>query len=377
MIEIKSIASVGMADIIGTGVVAIFWFYLATMLDTEQYGEIHYILGIAGIAYTISLLGTQNTITVFTAKNLKIESTLYFLTLAITSVSAIILVLIFYRLDVSLIVFGFIISELSIGYLLGEKNYTSYSKYVLTQKILTMSLGIGFYFLFGVEGIIYGLALSYIHFIIIFFKIFHKFNINFPILKSRFGFVRDNYFYSLSSGFRNHFGKLIIMPLLGFSVLGNYALALQVVAVLMMFSNIIFKYLLSQEASNISHDKLKKITILVSIGISALGIIFLPLAITSIFPKYILAVDAIRIMSLGVIPSTISILYTSKLLSIENSKTVLIGKLISILTMIIGIVVLSNFLDLIGIAIAFVLSSTIECSYLIYYSKINKGVKSD
>ena len=114
-----------MADTIGTGVVVIFWFYLATMLDTEQYGEIHYILGIAGIAYTISLLGTQNTITVFTAKNLKIESTLYFLTLAITSVSAIILVLIFYRLDVSLIVFGFIISELSIGYLLGKKNYTS------------------------------------------------------------------------------------------------------------------------------------------------------------------------------------------------------------------------------------------------------------
>jgi hypothetical protein len=41
----------------------------------------------------------------------------------------------------------------------------------------------------------------------------------------------------------------------------------------------------------------------------------------------------------------------------------------------VGIIVLGNFLDL--ISIAFVLSSTIESSYLIYYNKINKGVKSD
>ncbi len=377
MAEIKNIASIGMADTVGVGMTAIFWFYMATLLDTEQYGEIHYFLGIAGIAYAISLIGTQNTITVFTAKNFKSESTLFFLTLAITSISSIILFLIFYRLDISLILFGFIISELSIGYLLGKKNYTGYSKYILTQKILTMSLGIVFYFLIGIDGIIYGLALSYIHFIIIFLKIFNKSKINFPFLKSHGGFIRDNYFYSLSLGFKTQLGKLIIVPLLGFSILGNYALALQVVAVLMMFSNIIFKYLLSQEASNILHDKLKKITVLVSIGISILGIILLPLAITLIFPKYILAVDAIRIMSLAVIPSTISIYYNSKLLSLENSKTVLIGKLISVITMIIGIVVLGNFLDLIGIAIAFVLSSTIESSYLIYYNKINSGKNND
>jgi len=374
--EIKNIASVGMADSVGVGMSAIFWFYMATLLEAEQYGEIHYFLGIAGIAYAISLIGTQNTITVFTAKNFKIEPTLYFLTLVITSVSAIILALVFYRLDISLIVFGFVISEFSIGYLLGKKKYTDYSGYVLAQKGLTMGLGIGFYFLFGVDGIIYGLALSYIHFIIIFFKIFDKFKINFPLLKSHSGFVRDNYFYSLSNGFRSHLGKLIIVPLLGFSILGNYALALQVVAVLMMFSNIIFKYLLSQEASNILHDRLKKITILVSVGISILGIILLPLAITLIFPKYIQAIDAIRIMSLVVIPSTISILYTSKLLSSENSKTVLIGKLISVVTIIVGIVVLGHFLNLIGIAIAFVLSSTIEAAYLIYYNKINNGEKN-
>ncbi len=377
MAEIKSIASIGIADVAGVGLLAVFWFYMATMLDTEQYGEIHYFLGIAGLAYSISLIGTQKTLIVSVAKKFKTVSTLSFITLIVASVSAVLVILIFYRFDVMLIIFGFIISELSIGYLLGKKIYKDYSKYVLTQKILMASLGTGFYFLIGVEGIIYGFALSYLHYIIIFYKIFSGTKISFSTLKSHSNFIRDNYLYSLSIGFRGHLGNIIIVPLFGFAVLGNYALALQFMAILMMFSNIIFKYLLGQEASNIQHEKLKKVTILVSIGISILGITLLPLAITSVFPKYVDSIDAIRVMSLAILPSTITILYTSKLLSLEKSKGVLIGKVISVITMIVGIVTLGKFLDLTGIAIAFVSASAIEAVYLMYYSKIKSEEKYD
>ena len=169
----------------------------------------------------------------------------------------------------------------------------------------------------------------------------------------------------------------MIVPLFGFAVLGNYALSIQFIAVLMMFSNIIYKYLLGQEASNIQHEGLKKVTILVSIVISVLGITLLPLAVTSVFPKFIDSIDAIRIMSLAVLPSTITILYTSKLLSLERSKAVLIGKVISVLAMIVGIVVLGKFFDLIGIAIAFVSASTIEAIYLISYSKFKSVVNNE
>ena len=377
MAEIKSIASIGIADVAGMGLVAIFWFYMATVLDAEQYGEIHYFLGIAGLAYAISLIGTQNTLIVSTAKKIKTVSTLSFITFIVASISATIVILIFYRFDVMLIIFGLIISELSIGYLLGKKIYKDYSKYVLTQKILMASLGTGFYFLIGVEGIIYGFALSYLHYIIIFYKIFSGTKISFSTLKSHSNFIRDNYLYSLSIGFRGHLGNIIIVPLFGFAVLGNYALALQFIVVLMMFSNIIYKYLLGQEASNIQHEGLKKVAILVSIGISVLGITLLPLAITSVFPKYVDSIDAIRVMSLAILPSTITILYTSKLLSLEKSKGVLIGKVISVITMIVGIVTLGKFLDLTGIAIAFVSASAIEAVYLMYYSKINSEEKYD
>ena len=377
MAEIKSIASIGIADVAGMGLVAIFWFYMATELDTAEYGEIHYFLGIAGLAYAISLIGTQNTLIVSTAKKIKTVSTLSFITFIVASISATIVILIFYRFDVMLIIFGLIISELSIGYLLGKKIYKDYSKYVLTQKILMVTLGSGFYFLLGIEGILYGLALSYFHYIIIFYKIFSKSKISFSNLKPHSGFIRDNYLYSLSIGFRGHLGNLIIVPLFGFAVLGNYALSLQFIVVLMMFSNIIYKYLLGQEASNIQHEGLKKVAILVSIGISFLGITLLPLAVTSVFPKYIDSIDAIRVMSLTILPSTIAILYTSKLLSMEKSKAVLIGKAIQVLTMIAGIVVLGKFFDLMGIAIAFVSATIIEVIYLISYSKFKSVVNNE
>ena len=377
MAEIKSIASIGIADVAGMGLVAIFWFYMATELDTAEYGEIHYFLGIAGLAYAISLIGTQNTLIVSTAKKIKTVSTLSFITFIVASISATIVILIFYRFDVMLIIFGLIISELSIGYLLGKKIYKDYSKYVLTQKILMVTLGSGFYFLLGIEGILYGLALSYFHYIIIFYKIFSSSKIKFSSLKPHSGFIRDNYLYGLVNGFKGHIGSLIIVPLFGFAILGHYAIALQFIAVLMMFSNIIYKYLLGQESSNIQHEGLKKVTILVSIVISVLGITLLPLAVTSVFPKYIDSIDAIRVMSLTILPSTIAILYTSKLLSMEKSKAVLIGKVISVLTMIAGIVVLGKFFDLIGIAIAFVSASTIEAIYLTSYSKFKSVVNNE
>ena len=84
MAEIKSIASIGIADVAGMGLVAIFWFYMATELDTAEYGEIHYFLGIAGLAYAISLIGTQNTLIVSTAKKIKTVSTLSFITVSYT-----------------------------------------------------------------------------------------------------------------------------------------------------------------------------------------------------------------------------------------------------------------------------------------------------
>ena len=80
-------------------------------MNPEEYGEIHYFLGIAGIGQIFSLIATSNTMTVYSAKNDKIQSTLFVISLVIGLVSSIIIFLVYQKLDVSLLVFGYIIFE--------------------------------------------------------------------------------------------------------------------------------------------------------------------------------------------------------------------------------------------------------------------------
>ena len=43
----KDLASIGFANIVGSGISAIFWLYIAAVIEPEQYGEIHYFIAIA------------------------------------------------------------------------------------------------------------------------------------------------------------------------------------------------------------------------------------------------------------------------------------------------------------------------------------------
>ena len=364
LIGLKGLASIGFSDIVGAGISAVFWLYIAATIEPESYGEINYFLGIAGIASYIALFGTQNTITVYTAKNVKIQSTFYLISLIIGTISSLIIILVFYRIDVGVVIFGYIINTLAIGDLVGRKLYSSYSKYILTQKILTLVLGIGFFYVFGVNGIIYALALSYGAYIIRLYKVFSEIKIDFSLLKHRLGFITNNYILLIVGGFGSQLDKLIIAPLLGFMLLGNYSLALQVIGILMIFPQIVFKYLLTHDSSDNKNKKLKKITAMVSICVTIASVTLSPYIIPTMFPKYLDVVDSIQIMSVGIIPSTISILYTSKFLGLEKSKFVLIGSLLSLSSIVIGIILLGTIYGIIGIAVAFVLSSSVNAVFL-------------
>ena len=54
--NLKGLASLGGADSIGTGIAGIFWFFLATLIEPEEFGEIQYYLSIAGVALFISMI---------------------------------------------------------------------------------------------------------------------------------------------------------------------------------------------------------------------------------------------------------------------------------------------------------------------------------
>ena len=171
---IKGISTIGISDIIGNGISAGFWFYLASLMTAENYGQISYFNAIGGIATTISLIGSTNTLTVHTAKNLKTESTLYITSLIITAISAIVVAIIFYNTEIMAYIFGAVIFGLSSSEILGKKLYKSYSKYIIIQKLLMVGLAIGFYNLIGINGVILGLGLAFLPYSIRLYKGFKK-----------------------------------------------------------------------------------------------------------------------------------------------------------------------------------------------------------
>ena len=372
IIRQKDLASIGFANIVGSGISAIFWLYLASVIEPEQYGEIHYFIAIAAFAQIISLIGSSNVLTVYTAKKIKIQATLFFVSLLVAAISTVVIMIIFSRLDAALLILGYIIFELVNAVLLGKKAYTVYSRYFLTQKILMLVLGIGFYYLIGFDGILYGFVLSFMPYTVLIFREFKETKVDFSILKSRKGFIANNYAMSISGRASSTIDKLVIAPLLGFALLGNYSLALQLFVILLIVPMIIYKYLLPQDASGQSNRKLRQVTIILSVGIAVLGIGLFPYIIPNFFPKFIDAIDAIQIMSIAIIPATITLLYTSKLLGMEKSKFVLITEIISTSALIVGFIILGPIFGVMGLASVFVLSVTLEATLLFCITKIKK-----
>ena len=88
--------------------------------------------------------------------------------------------------------------------------------------------------------------------------------------------------------------KIIITAILGFSVLGNYSLGIQFITVMMMFSTIVFRYILPQDSSGVSNKHLKVLVILVSIALSILGMILIPLFAPVYFPEFLADFSKIR-----------------------------------------------------------------------------------
>tara|TARA_B100000470_G_scaffold12831_1_gene8811 strand:- start:402 stop:1535 length:1134 start_codon:yes stop_codon:yes gene_type:complete len=372
---IKGILSLSVGDYGGAIIVSAFWFLLAFLISPEEYGEIHYFIGIAGLAFSISLLTTQETIVVYTAKNVKLAPTLFLISLIAGGIAAVVITALFSRVDSSFLLLGFIVNDLAIGYIVGKKLFTKYPKYFLLQKSLTFVLGISFFYLFGVEGIIFAIALSYGHFLFIIAKVFRTSSIDFSLLKKHRGFIGNNYFMNVSGAVRSHIDKIIIVPLIGFEILGNYALALQIYAVLMIFSNIIYRYALPHDASGTSTRKIKLIGLSYAVGVSMLGFTILPMIVPQIFEKFNDIGPAIQIISLAIIPTTISLFYTSQILGRGKSSVILASRILGSISIIAMLVVLAPLYGMVGAASAFVLSALVGCVFLVcaeYYRTHNQ-----
>ena len=143
---LKNIGIIGIGNLVGSAISALFWIYLAALLGAENYGELGYYISIAGLATSISFIGGPMAITVLTAKKVKIESTIYLFSITASIVSSVVLYLAFTNIGLSVYVLGAVIYNLAAAELLGRKFYKKYSIYFISQKILFVVLSVRFNF---------------------------------------------------------------------------------------------------------------------------------------------------------------------------------------------------------------------------------------
>jgi len=362
---LKSISQIGAATAGGNAIAAFFWIYMADFMGQEDYGELGYLLSIAGIASTISILGGQWTMSVYTAKGIQIESSLYFISIITSTISAAVLYFLFENVGISVYVVGLVAFNLFIAEILGKKQYKKYSKIFFSQKIILVTLAIILYYILGVEGVLLAYGISYLVFTSRIISTLKNRDFNFELLRKRFKFWMNNYVYELSSTARNQIDILLIGPLFGFALLGNYFLGLQVLSLFLILPLIIFRYTLPEDSSGSSTKQIKIMAIVASIGLALLGIFVAPEIIPLVLPEYTDVIDLIPLLSIAIIPRTTTAMLMSGFLAKENNKYLVLGNVISISVLVLGILYLPQYFDVVGLAIAYVLGVTAQTIYLI------------
>lgn len=374
---LKEISYLGIANIIPSIISAGFWFYIASLVGEKTYGEINYYLAIAGLGSVITMLGAPSALTVYSAKGERIIQTIAVIIFPLSIIAALVIFFIFNNLGASIHVFTYIIFLLISAEFLGRKLFKEYMIIQIIQKSLMVFLSILFYYIVGTDGIILGMAISFSPFIILYIKEFREYKINFSELREKKKFFVNNYLLQLTRTFSSSIDKIIIVPMFGFAILGNYQLGLQFYTVFLLLPSIIYQYILPQDASGTPNVALKRWTIIGSIGIAILGITLSPIFVPIIFPEFNEAIIIIQIMSLGVIPGTINYMYISKFLGELQSKIVLSGSGLYLGTIILGIIILGMIFDVNGLAMAFVFAGTIESVFLIAVSRFQKKKQFD
>ena len=367
---LRGVSIIGSSDIASSVIGAIFWLYLASLLGAENYGQLSYFLSIASIASTVSLLGTENAISVYIAKKIKLEATIFLIPIIAGSIASIILYFAFSDLGVTVYVLGAVIFGLASSEILAKGLFKAYSKYLLLTKILMVTLSIGLYHSIGLEGVLIGVGLAFFVYLVRIYKGFRDTKIDFSLIKPRAGFLVNSYALQLVNSFNGSLDKIIIAPLLGFALLGNYSLGVQFLSILHILPGIVYKYILPQDASGKPNKKLKQLTVISSIGIAILGIVLGPIVIPLFLPQYVEAITVIQIMSVSVIPSTINLMYTSKLLGNEKTKFLLMGSGIYLIILISGIIILGLTYGINGMAVAIIISTSAETGFYYFINKI-------
>ena len=98
--KIIDLSSIGITDALSVSVAGMFWFFIASEIGPENYGEITFLISIAILVSGIALFGSNNTVLVLSAKKIDIHATIYLITIVANIISSIIIFALFFNLGI-------------------------------------------------------------------------------------------------------------------------------------------------------------------------------------------------------------------------------------------------------------------------------------
>jgi len=365
----KNFFVLGISNFVATGIQAVFWIYLASIVNKIEYGEIGFLISIANVAFAISVFGLDKTMIVYGAKNENVFSPVYTLGLISSSVVSIITYIIIQNIAISFLIFGSMVFLLHQSDLTSKKRYVDISKFNLLRSGLIVIFAIILYQYFGVNGIILGFVLGTLPSFIGLYNFAKTKKINISFLKSKTKFMFNNWLATLARQLFFWGDKIIVGVLFGFSFLGSYQLAAQYFLLLSIFPIIVMTYLLPQESQKMPNKKIKILSVGIACILVLISIIIIPSIVNVFFTEFNESIFPMQIMSIAIIPFTIFTIQESQYLGKEISRIVMVGSIFGVGLYFLLIAILGAEFGLIGIASALVIATVMR---VIFYTIVGK-----
>jgi len=148
----RKFSYVMMGKIISSGLQSLFYLIFAAILAPESYGNLSYLIAIAGTFSMFARFGSNQTITVLQAKEkFVLAQQLNSVVIIFATIISIFLITIDYF--VAILCFSMTIFVMNIHNLIGLKKYKQYMMVDVLKGILIVSIPIILYFILDIKGI--------------------------------------------------------------------------------------------------------------------------------------------------------------------------------------------------------------------------------
>lgn len=350
----------------------LLWFILAGFLSVDNYGVVNYYIAISNIFFALGLIGLDATIITFLAKK---EQAIHFQATSLAFISALIIasILSIYNWSIGILSATQILFMMTLAEKLGTKKYRQYAFFIIGQRIAQMILSIALYFPLGILGILIGYILGNVIFSFRYIlRSITNFTLQFAQIKEKLNFALHSYSSNIVRNFTLYLDKLLIVPLFGYYILGLYQLAFQFFLFLSIIPLSLYSYLLPEESGGVDRKTIKLLGLSLSITAAIAALAGLPVIIEWLFPNFVDSIPIVRIISLAIIPATITAILNATFLGRGRSKIVFIAGIAYIIALVTGLITIGQIFGSIGLAITILVAQIVQATYLVINKKINR-----